>query len=205
MDTLLLKKLKANLIAGGVVKPSEITNGVVQIQTMGSGGEEPFITGGGIINSDEHSGNNTPSYELFVQTADWKADGISYSTALENGNSVSDSTFSTIYKNGYNNSPTSAQISVAKNTSMALYIRLSEPKFIETFKMVAYNLNDDDTSYISISAFNDKDERVYSGKIQPTNSNDFKSCKIDSVVSRFGMVIYGSASYTTGIRAIKIN
>ena len=52
MDILSLNKSKPKLIAGGVVKPSQITTGVIQVETIASGAKLPVSTGGGIVSGD---------------------------------------------------------------------------------------------------------------------------------------------------------
>lgn len=67
-------KHDVRLISGGVVKPEEITTGVLQIETMGSGAKEPVVTGGGIIKNDTSSGGDVVTG--WKQTGDLEKDGV---------------------------------------------------------------------------------------------------------------------------------
>lgn len=195
-------KYDVRLISGGVVKPEEITTGVLQIETIGSGGKEPVVTGGGIIKNDTSSGGGT-TVDLFVQTEDYIADGISYSKTEEV--TAPEHVFSYVYKNGYNNTATSNQILVNKNNIGTLYLTLSKPKLIETFKLVAYSSGLNDSSCtISISAFNNN-TKVFEQTVNANMNNTYTTCEINSVVSKFEITLYASAKNYTSIRAIKIN
>lgn len=85
MDTLLLNKLrKPKLISGGVVRPSQIRTGIIQLETVGSGGKEPVVTGGGVI-SDDTPVTPTVRYTLTINAlpsdAVVKINGVKRNTA----------------------------------------------------------------------------------------------------------------------------
>lgn len=57
------KKSKAKLLAGGVIKPEQVTTGVIEAETVASGAMVPISTGGGVI-----SGGDTPPTPVVMYT-----------------------------------------------------------------------------------------------------------------------------------------
>lgn len=111
MDTLLLKKLnKPNLISGGVVKPSEITTGIIQLETIACGAELPIVTGGGIIKNNTGGGSSGGSggssgAKTWTQTGNVTSDGIGEYTMVGTHTDTL-ANFPTVWANGKDGCPT---------------------------------------------------------------------------------------------------
>ena len=63
MGILKSKKSRAKLFAGGVIKPEQVTTGVIEVETIASGAMVPISTGGGVI-----SGGDTPPTPVVMYT-----------------------------------------------------------------------------------------------------------------------------------------